>query len=282
MLYPAVFACVACVVAPLVVAQSWPMFRHDTSRSGYSNNVAGPSGAVESVWNFTAGAGFLGGPAVSADGTVVIGSYDNNVYAIDGTTGAKKWSYTTGDTVQGTPTVVGDVVFIGSYDYNMYALNLTTGAALWSFTTTYVIVASPLVSGNAVYFGADGMFYALNATSGALLWKQSAGEPCRSRPPHPSQCPAAALPSTCCACPSVFDRPVVLCSCPGVEITSSAALYASLVVFGSQDGNVYALDAATGKVQWTFETQGKVQASPAVSATGTVYVGRCVADRAVV
>ena len=44
------------------------------------------------------------------------------------------------------------------------------------------------------------------------------------------------------------------------------------VYFGSGDGNVYALDAATGKLNWKFKTGDVVHASPAV-ANGTVYVG---------
>ena len=41
---------------------------------------------------------------------------------------------------------------------------------------------------------------------------------------------------------------------------------------GSDDSNVYALNATTGKVTWTFTTGDEVSSSPAV-ANGTVYVG---------
>jgi outer membrane protein assembly factor BamB len=44
------------------------------------------------------------------------------------------------------------------------------------------------------------------------------------------------------------------------------------VYFGSGDGNVYALDAQTGVLQWKFATGDIVHASPAVS-NGTVYIG---------
>ena len=44
------------------------------------------------------------------------------------------------------------------------------------------------------------------------------------------------------------------------------------VYVGSKDGNVYALDAATGQVRWTYTTAGPVYSSPAVSG-GTVYGG---------
>jgi outer membrane protein assembly factor BamB len=43
-------------------------------------------------------------------------------------------------------------------------------------------------------------------------------------------------------------------------------------VFGSGDGNVYALDTATGAKVWAFKTGNVVHASPAI-ASGTVYIG---------
>ena len=44
------------------------------------------------------------------------------------------------------------------------------------------------------------------------------------------------------------------------------------MVFGAGDGFVYALDAFSGKKQWTFKTAGRVRATPAI-ANGIVYAG---------
>jgi eukaryotic-like serine/threonine-protein kinase len=53
---------------------------------------------------------------------------------------------------------------------------------------------------------------------------------------------------------------------------SSAAVEGGLVVLGGRDKLVHALDASTGKVQWTFVTKGRVDSSPAI-VQGKVYVG---------
>ena len=73
-------------------------------------------------------------PAV-ANGVVYVGSYDGNVYALNASTGALLWSYTTG----------GQCGFLARggewgglcrlVDNNVYALNASTGAKLWSYTT---------------------------------------------------------------------------------------------------------------------------------------------------
>lgn len=58
----------------------------------------------------------------------------------------------------------------------------------------------------------------------------------------------------------------------GDRIVSSPVLADGVLYFGSDDGNVYALDAATGRQLWKRATGGPVPATPAV-AGGVVYVG---------
>jgi eukaryotic-like serine/threonine-protein kinase len=55
-------------------------------------------------------------------------------------------------------------------------------------------------------------------------------------------------------------------------VLSSPALAGGFVYFGSDDKNLYALDAATGAEKWKFPTGGPVRSSPAV-VDGTVYFG---------
>jgi outer membrane protein assembly factor BamB len=65
----------------------------------------------------------LSSPAL-ANGVVYIGSEDDSVYALNAATGAKLWSYKTGNQVFSSPTVVNGVVYVGSGDGNMYAFGL--------------------------------------------------------------------------------------------------------------------------------------------------------------
>jgi eukaryotic-like serine/threonine-protein kinase len=54
------------------------------------------------------------------------------------------------------------------------------------------------------------------------------------------------------------------------EIVSSPAVAGGAVYFGSKDGNLYAVDAASGKFRWKFDAHGQVNSSPAM-VDGVVY-----------
>jgi len=50
----------------------------------------------------------------------------------------------------------------------------------------------------------------------------------------------------------------------GGKIFSSPLLYRDLLLFGSEDGHLYALHASTGTLAWKFKTDGPAYGSPAV------------------
>ena len=46
------------------------------------------------------------------------------MYALNASTGAKLWSYKTGDLVDTSPAVANGVVYVGSWDRKLYAFGL--------------------------------------------------------------------------------------------------------------------------------------------------------------
>ena len=117
--------------------------------------------------------------------------------------------------------------------------------------------SSPAVEKGVVYFGSyDGKFYAVDSATGKLKWKfQTDGEH-RFTAKHMHGSLPEAEPM-----PDPFDF-----------YLSSPALWGGAVYFGSGDGNVYSLDAASGTLNWKFQTGDVVHASPAIS-DGTLFIG---------
>jgi len=168
-----------------------------------------------------------------------------------------KWKFHTNGQVISSPAVSGGVVFFGSTDGTFYAVDQESGKLKWKFAAKSRITASPAVANGIVYFGAyDGNFYALNAADGKLNWKfQTGGEHRYSATHLHGSTPAAET------MPDPFDF-----------YLSSPVVWNGGVFLGSGDGNIYALDAASGALKWKFKTGDVVHASPAI-ADGTLFLG---------
>lgn len=242
-------------------SDDWSMFRYDSAHTGVTTS-AGPTQPVK-LWSYAEGhfdGSFIGSSAAVVNGVVYVWSNEQNyetgggnIYALDASSGAKIWNYSTNGAVYSSPAVSGNVVFIGA-DANVYAFNASTGAKLWNCTTDGFMNSSPNVVNGVVYIGSgNNNFYAINASTGAKMWKYT-----------------SAGPST-----AVVER-----GFNSGAFASSPAVVNGVVYVGSDDGNLYALDALTGVKIWnyttsfqlTYMTGNQVTSSPAVS-DGVVYVG---------
>ena len=168
-----------------------------------------------------------------------------------------KWKFHTGGLIVSSPAVANGLAYVGSTDGYLYAVDIKSGAMQWKFATKARIVSSPAVASGLVYFASyDGWFYAIDASSGKLKWRfNNAGERRFAASHIHGALPAAEI------MPDPFDC-----------YLSSPAIWHGTVYFGSGDGNIYALNAATGAVQWKFKAGDVVHASPAISG-GTLFVG---------
>jgi len=122
-------------------------------------------------------------PAIGVDGTIYVGSSNNNLYAINPTTGETEWTFTTGGVVNSSPAIGADgTIYVGSDDDKLYAIN-PTGGLKWSYTTGAPVVSSPAIDTNGIiYVGSqDNDIYAINP-DGTLRWKYATGGPIDSSP----------------------------------------------------------------------------------------------------
>jgi eukaryotic-like serine/threonine-protein kinase len=171
--------------------------------------------------------------------------------------GGIKWKFKTNGAVVSSPAAADGVIYVGSADGNLYALDQETGAQKWKFDTGEPVVSSPAVANGLVYFlGSDGALYAVMVATGAPKWRFATGGERRfeARNLHGLTPAAETMPD------------------PMDHFLSSPAVFNNRVYFGSSDGKVYAVDAVTGVLQWSFATGDVVHASPAI-ANNTVYIG---------
>lgn len=131
--------------------------------------------------------------------------------------------------IEGTPIIVGGRqprVYIGDLDGRILAFDLNSGEVQWEIQLPDKLgfVTAPAFRNNRLYIGDIDGIFHCFDRNGKELWKFTTDG----------------------------------------EIDSSANFYKGLVLFGSQDSKLYALDADTGKLAWELETGDQVRCSATV------------------
>jgi len=142
---------------------------------------------------------------VVVNGSVIFGSRDGFLYALNGKTGQLKWSLDYSRSwIISSPVIYGGTVIQGTSDGRyINAVDLDSGKEVWRTKTNDVIFASPTIIGDMVYVGSfDGTLYSLDARNG---------------------------------------RRIVPGFMTAGSILSSAVFDGSKMYFGSDDGNLYVL-----------------------------------------
>jgi outer membrane protein assembly factor BamB len=188
----------------------------------------------------------LPSPSLS-EGTVLVGSGDGHLYALDLHDGRVLWRFRTEGRVRSTPVVHEGVAYVGSGDGVVYGVSVEDGREVWRFETAGIgmdardfgfdrtqIQSSPAIADGTLYVGSrDASLYAVDLAGRRPRWTFEEGTAW------------------------VVASPVVR----GTRVFSGR----------SSAGTVRALDRATGEERWAVETGGLVFASP-VGGGGTVYV----------
>jgi eukaryotic-like serine/threonine-protein kinase len=221
-----------------------------------------PSGEVAPVWRFKCEDEVRGSPSVGG-GQVYVGTYDNNLYALNAASGELVWKYATEGGLPGSPVVDKDVVYIGSEDRRLHAVSARSGRILWSYYTDGPIRSTPRIADNHAFFGSDdGYLHAVNLTTGRRAWRAPAGGPVRSRPAVDAErVYFGSEAGEFYAVDFLGEHKWVVKA--KRAITSSPLLHDGVLYFGSMDGLVYAVEAGSGWTVWRFRANRPILSSPA-------------------
>jgi outer membrane protein assembly factor BamB len=213
-------------------------------------------------WATTTGDIVRSSPAVVGD-VVYVGSDDGNLYALDAATGTPRWTATIGSRVVSSPAVVNGTVYVGADDGVVRAYDATSGALRWSASTIGFVLSSPAVVGGVVYVGAG----SYGSGTGQLDAFDAAGVT-NCSPLHPSLCGplwSTATDGRIDSSPAVANGIVYA----GMGLNGSHFAHPTFQAY----------DARTGAVLWTSDVLESALSSPAVangvvyigSDNGTLY-----------
>jgi outer membrane protein assembly factor BamB len=226
------------------------------------------------------------GGLVVTPGTDAAGGF---AAAYDGATGARRWRTRLSVDLYASitaPAVFGSSVYL-SAGSTIYALSASGGRVLWKTKLTSSpdgMVEGPVaVSGHGEFVvaaGIDGHVYALDAATGAVRWSVNAGGGIYHGGPAiysgivyvPEGRSGAEGGGFDIVALQVSDGRILWRSYAGDDVHVTPAAGQGIVVIGSIDEGVNALDSKTGALLWTAPYQGEVWGAPML-ANGVVYVG---------
>jgi outer membrane protein assembly factor BamB len=251
-------------------------------------------------WKYQTG-GVLSSPAIGADGTIYVGSYDNYLYAISppisGTAGILKWKFETEYHIDCSPAVGKDgTIYVGSNDNFLYALDPNppgiTGSLKWRYKTGNSVNSSPAIGPDGtIYVGSlDGYLYALDpkpsTANGSRKWRYYVGSAISTE-----SSPVVGKDGTIYIVGldgiHAVDRngnfKWKYSPDEGSELRSTPAIGADGTIYfgsGSNDKYLYALDpnpnTSAGLLKWEYVLPAgwfATSFSPAIGADGTIYIG---------
>lgn len=245
-----------------------------TGGDGVCYAVERATGSVR--WRFNTLGGILGerkydfadyhhsSPVLQGD-TLLFGSGDGRLYALDARTGKPFWSYQTHDIVHSTPAIYAGKVFVSSFDGHLYALHLRDGSLAWKFKSVghrYFpkgeMQGSPVAGNGLIYVGSrDYNLYALDAQSGFGHWNRAF--------PQGWAMALTALDTVLYVGTSDDKVLAALDGRTGRElwrtnlkfnIFGGSAFDPTSVYVGTLMGRVFGLDRKTGAIRWVFTTEG--------------------------
>jgi outer membrane protein assembly factor BamB len=266
------------------------MFRGDPAHLGVAETEAGAAyGGL--LWRVRLGAPVRSSPIV-AGGVVYIGASDGRLRAIDATSGDVLWATEAGAPIDATAAVAGDLVLIATRGGEFLAFDRASGEVRWRVRAGEELplawegmsgdlyTASPAVAGDVgIFGGGDGTVTAIDLDSGDVRWRFATGGRVRSSPAVADGVVYAGSADGSLYAIALDDgRQIWRFDTQGRRldssrygydrrtITSSPAVADGAVFFGSRDGALYAVEAATGQLRWRVphdETSWSI-ASPAV------------------
>ena len=202
--------------------------------SSHSSMSGMISTSIKEKWINDVGGGFGNCSPTIEGGIVYVGTLNGDIYAFDVATGKELGSKKFGGAISSGPAIVDSMLVVASSQskINIFGYDIFSGKIIWSKHISDV-ESAPVVCKSRIFVATlRGDLYAMDPQTGDEIFHEH------------------------------FDAP----------IRSSPAADDSICVFGSDDGNVYAISMIDGKLRWKYDAGSPVWCSPSLN-DSSVFVG---------
>jgi outer membrane protein assembly factor BamB len=215
------------------VADGGPRTQHGTARRTHRAKAHGPR-AINVAWKAEVDGPVAAQVTVSPDESALyVATLGGDLIALNRIDGARLWTMKLGDRGYGAPLVLDDgTIWVGSDAKKLYALT-PKGDVFHRIELDGEADSGPVLASDGTIVLAAGSDVLSVRRGGDVAWRFTAKG-------------------------KVFTAPAVAAS--------------GLIVFGSQDHNVYALQS-NGQLAWKTSLGADVDGAPAIGDDGAIYVG---------
>jgi eukaryotic-like serine/threonine-protein kinase len=178
----------------------------------------------------------------------------------------QQWRFDAGAPIRSTPLVMNGAVYVGTSGGALYCLDSKTGKEHWRFQSSEAINSSPAHSHGRIFFSDNQQtLYALNAQSGHTLWQYRFGKKLNYpwRFDYYYSSPLLVGDKLCIGgddgylyCVHQASGKLIWKFRCSGLVRSSPSLYKNSIIVGDTEGWLFSVDAATGKEQWRFAIDG--------------------------
>ena len=226
---------------------------------------------VKPLWSFKCEDEIRGTPTLF-QGSLYIGSYDNNLYALGAADGKFQWKYPTDGGIVSRPALFDGNIYVGSEDKRLHVVSARSGKVVWTYFTNGPIRSSPRIAEGHIFIGSDdNHIHAININSGRMAWRFETADYVRSTPFVMNELVYAGC-ETGDYYAIDFRGELKWRFRAKRAITSSTVGLGQVLYFSSVDGTLYSLDSRNGWVIWRFRL-GKASISTPTVVDDFVFVG---------
>ncbi|MBI4312658.1 MAG: PQQ-binding-like beta-propeller repeat protein [Chloroflexi bacterium] len=251
------------------------------------------SGSV--VWTYDT-SGPVNAALVRAGEFLYAGLRDGNIVALDAVTGIERWRFHTGGALYASFAIVDGALYAGSADSHVYSLDAQTGKLRWQRELEDWVMATPVVVDGIVIVGSrDGEFYLLDASNGTLRNQVNLGTAIDTTPVvvgdiayvstrgeriiafnyHQKDTPFQKAVWSIWLNVWVWNMAPAPPGIPGMvwtvslkrrqQVMSDMSTDGKRMFVGTDDGQLRALDVATGEEAWKITGPSKIKTTPLIS-----------------
>lgn len=139
-------------------------------------------GSLNLEWSRDLSGAIVGSALITEDGKLFVGTFNNEMVALDTSDGDVIWRTTTSGWVWDQPALADNRLYFGDLDGAFYALDAQDGSLIWDLDPDGPIVGTPLITEEGIFFTTEEGKLNFFDREGNPIWNETIGGATYTKP----------------------------------------------------------------------------------------------------